>query len=533
MFKRYPTGILAAILLFILVVPVYPTTWSVTVVRVTTQTGYDGYPEVIQMQDAKIWIVYSRSVFGALTLFYRNSSDLGATWSDELNLTNILAPGNNQNPTVMQAQNGTIWMAWTSDRPPSSIPQPPSPDFYMNATPSSLALRPGDSDNSTISVTGINNFTDTIGLSSSSLPNVTSGLDPTLVLVPTNGTATSNLTISVDPAASLGIYTLTVTGYSPATKLFRTVDVELEITNSVESMSNAFSLSQSLYSSPDQIQDYEIFFKTSHDNGATWSGDIQLTDDAADDMRPSIVQLSNGTIMLVWQSNRWGNHDIFYMTTLDGATWSEAHQLTTDPERDTAPHVIQTDNGEVWVVWASRRTGDYEIYCKKYNGLQWSSDTRLTFSSSTTDVEPSLFQNIDDTIWIFWSSSTETGDADIFHMVSSDNGDSWSASVQFTPDNYDDTWPAITQTRDTKVWVVWSSNRADQPDGNWDIYYRTSLAGDVNGDNAIDVFDLSAVGMAYGTFEGLPGYNRDADITKDGIVDMRDLAIVTLYFGET
>jgi len=591
--QKHLITIVGTLLLLTIIIPCEATTWSVNIIRFTDQMGYDGFPAVTQMSDGKIWLVWSKAIMGNLTLFYKNSSDLGATWSSESNLTEVLTPGNNQNPTIIQAQNGTIWIAWASDRPPT--PQPPSPDFYMNATPTSLTILPGSNDNSTISVTGINNFTDTVTISASSLPNVTTILDPTQVFIPTNGTATSNLTVSVSPEAALGNYTLTVTGYSPAEKIFRTVDVALEITDSIAVSSSNPSHTQSLSSTPKQIQDYEIYFKTSHDNGATWSDNIQLTDDSADDLWPSIVQLSNGTIMLVWQSNIMGNHDIFYMTTPNGTVWSNAKQLTTDPERDTGAHVTQTSNGDIWVVWASRRTGEYEIYSKIYacipgdaNGdgyvgsadfsilagaygtsvgdpayderadfnhddyigsadfsmlagnygtmqasMQWSNDNRLTFSSTTSDMVPSILQDIEDTIWIFWTSSPTTGDTDIYYMASFDNGNNWSASTLFTADDNEDMWPAIFQTRDTKIWVVWTSNRGDQPEGNWDVYFKTSLAGDVNDDGSVDVFDLSIVEMAYGTFDGMPGYNPDADINKDGLVDMRDLAIVTLYFGET
>jgi hypothetical protein len=236
--------------------------------------------------------------------------------------------------------------------------------------------------------------------------------------------------------------------------------------------------------------------------------------------------------MLVWQHDVGGSTDIFYMTTSDGVSWSEAVQLTTDPGLDKGPHLAQTQDGVIWVVWASKRTGDYEIFCKTYDGSSWTSATRLTYRTDS-DVAPSILQTVDEIIWIFWSSSPDTGDNDIYYMSSADNGASWSESVQYTTDGNEDIWPAVTQTRDMKLWVVWTSNRADQPMGNWDIYYRTSLSGDVNSDNTVDVFDLSAVGMAYGKREGMAGYDPDADITKDGIVDSRDVAIVTRYYGET
>jgi ABC-type transport system substrate-binding protein len=56
--------------------------------------------------------------------------------------------------------------------------------------------------------------------------------------------------------------------------------------------------------------------------------------------------------------------------------------------------------------------------------------------------------------------------------------------------------------------------------------------GDVNRDGYIDVFDLSALGVAYGKRIGWPGYNPDADLNSDGICDGRDLALITWHWGE-
>jgi hypothetical protein len=56
---------------------------------------------------------------------------------------------------------------------------------------------------------------------------------------------------------------------------------------------------------------------------------------------------------------------------------------------------------------------------------------------------------------------------------------------------------------------------------------------DVNGDEIVNVMDVTIVSLSYGTFEGEPNYNPEADITKDGIVDMGDLVVVARHLGET
>jgi len=65
------------------------------------------------------------------------------------------------------------------------------------------------------------------------------------------------------------------------------------------------------------------------------------------------------------------------------------------------------------------------------------------------------------------------------------------------------------------------------------MHVQVTIAGDVNGDRVVDVFDLSMVGQSYGLFSWMAGYNPSADITEDGLVDARDLAIVTVHYGET
>jgi len=59
------------------------------------------------------------------------------------------------------------------------------------------------------------------------------------------------------------------------------------------------------------------------------------------------------------------------------------------------------------------------------------------------------------------------------------------------------------------------------------------ITGDVNGDGQVDVADLTIVSIAFGNFEGEPDYNPIADLNHDGVVDMRDLAKVARHLGET
>jgi parallel beta-helix repeat protein len=62
---------------------------------------------------------------------------------------------------------------------------------------------------------------------------------------------------------------------------------------------------------------------------------------------------------------------------------------------------------------------------------------------------------------------------------------------------------------------------------------KIKIEGDINGDGIVDIADLTIVAVAYGLFEGEPGYDPEADLNKDGIIDIADISIVTMYYGNT
>ena len=529
----------ASVLLFVIMITsiqhAFAITWSTHMKRLTTYTYFDGFPSATQTRDGRIWIVWSRYILGNQTLFYATSSDLGTTWSDEANITGYDL-GHNEKPSIVQLMNGTIMVVWQSNRPPPSIP--PKPDFSLDASPENLTIPRGESYNSTIIVTSLHNFSEPVDLFVVDKPaNVAATLDPITVTPPPNETANSTLAVSVNSAATPGNYTVTVLGKSG--KIRHMVGIGLEVTEIGATVLECASSSPCLFFETEETSatecDYELFYKVSNDNGETWSKDIQITNNTDSDTTASVVQLMNGTIMVVWQSDRSGDLDIYCKTTLDGTSWSTETPIVTHLELDKSPSIIQAKDQRIWVAWHSDRSGDNEIFYKTYDGFEWSDDVRLIYSTNC-DICPSILQTIDETVWIFWASSEPKPNAtdDIYYVCSSNNGVTWSDRTQFTTNAYEDTLPSTIQTRDTKIWVVWTSNRAGQPNGgNWDIYYRTSLAGDINEDGIVDIGDLSIVGMAYGTFEGELDYNPDADINKDGIVDMGDITIVSIYYGET
>ena len=109
-------------------------------------------------------------------------------------------------------------------------PMPPTPEFTIAASPNCLTIQQGDSDESTIIVASLKGFSQAVVLTvtSESILGVSLTLDPSEVTPPANGFATSTLTVIVADTATLGDYTITVTGTSGT--LVYSVNIMLKVT---------------------------------------------------------------------------------------------------------------------------------------------------------------------------------------------------------------------------------------------------------------------------------------------------------------
>jgi hypothetical protein len=436
----------------------------------------DYAPSITQTSDHKVWVTWQKDMSSTNTIFYTVSSDYGFTWAPEKNITTFPSYDESVDPTIIQLSNGTIWIVYAAKKV-----APPQPGFEISADPSSVTISAGTSGNSTITVLSFVGFSSAVDLSYSfrAFPpqNITASFNPDPVTPPPNGEVNSTMTIYVGPTVAANTYTITVKGDSINPAYNDTVAVSVTVPSHLSaggSSGTEFILPSD--SEPQSLDNYEIYYKASHDGGETWSSERSLTENTADDMTPAVLQAVNGTLWLVWTSMRTGNTEIFYKVSSDlGVTWSNDTQLTVDSHPDERPSIVQMQDGRIWVAWHSNRFDDNnEIMYKIYNGASWSADYRLTTLTTKDDTSPSLLQTADGVIWVFWAQydTTVYDTADIYYVQSSNNGGSWSSPpTRLTTHAAEDLWPNAVQSDDSRVWVAWTSNRT----GNWDIYYRNSL----------------------------------------------------------
>ncbi len=230
----------------------------------------------------------------------------------------------------------------------------------------------------------------------------------------------------------------------------------------------------------------EIYFKNLLTSGI-WTTKRQVTGpDNSIDTQPFVTPLANGTIMILWSSNRTGNRELFYRLYQSVSPVSGPLQLTNHPLADRAPSAVQDRKGRIWVAWEKSNTSatpieTIDIYYKYFDGVAWSADFKLPVAMSTVYSEraPTIAQTKDGRIWIVWASDEGGGRSLELYASTTDGmldklpltGVPWSARQQLTSDTKEDDNPTLIQARDGTLWVFWQ--RDSSTDG--DVLFMNSL----------------------------------------------------------
>jgi len=211
----------------------------------------------------------------------------------------------------------------------------------------------------------------------------------------------------------------------------------------------------------------DIFYITSDDGGLSWSAPQQLTDYPYDDVTPSLIEVS-GEVWIVFRSYGLSyNADIWYVKTNDGgATWSTPIQLTSYSGREFTPSAMVDSTGKIWVAWCRELvSGNENIYYKTSidKGASWSPDQELT-THPNDEGHPSIIEDVSGTIFVFYALDEGTV-VNIYYRTTADSGNTWSAPDLLTINTCNDGVPYAALIKN-QVWVIWQSDRS----GNSDIW---------------------------------------------------------------
>ena len=168
--------------------------------------------------------------------------------------------------------------------------------------------------------------------------------------------------------------------------------------------------------------------------GAAWSDSVtRVTTDSADnDCASLFYEVDQG--MLVWQSLRNGNLDIYFSRYVTGS-WSVPQPVAVTSEDDRYPHVTHTSDHRYYVVWEQRG----RIVFSEYSGTAWSTPAFITPPGDTLNHLPQAgvinFPTLCQPL-VIWERRKEA-DTTCAIMYADRNGTVWTSpdTLVYTGDN--------------------------------------------------------------------------------------------------
>jgi predicted neuraminidase len=214
---------------------------------------------------------------------------------------------------------------------------------------------------------------------------------------------------------------------------------------------------------------YEIYYRKSTDEGATWGGRQRLTWSGYDSSMPALVAAASGRIHVAWFSGTITNYEIYYKRSTDGgATWGTSERLTWSEGLSILPAMAVDSSSNLYLVWCDNMSGTAEIFGKKSTdgGATWTDIKRLTWTPGSSEW-PLVACHPSGNLYVFWTDLTP-GNREIYYKMSTNAGDTWTTSQRLTWTSGDSLRPAVTVDASGNFHLVWE----DSTPGNLEIYYK-------------------------------------------------------------
>ena len=187
----------------------------------------------------------------------------------------------------------------------------------------------------------------------------------------------------------------------------------------------------------------------------TFSGPQEVDLIPGQDDTPSTLQAVNGTMWIVWQ--HWLDQG-YFITYGSKNGWSSPQLLPTGVNLTITPTIGQLANTTIILVWSSNQTGFWNLYYKLYSGLVWSSSVRLTSGTLFNDFSPRVTVARNSTLWVFWERHPTTSNSTLVYYKTL-KGNTWSTDTQLSPtpppNGIGDYTPGPITTVDGRIWVTW------------------------------------------------------------------------------
>lgn len=471
--------------------------------RLTTDTHQDFSPAMTQTSDGRLWVVWHSPRIGYTNneLYYKTYK--GITWSPDTRLTFTSDYIHDVNPAIITTKQGKMWLVWSSNRTGSyNLWHKTSTNNGEFWSPETQLTNPP--------------------IGEDKRPAIMEAADNRIWIVWQSGrTGNDNLFYKTYDGISWSSETqLTFDAYPNPNRgpaIMQSRDGKIWVFwGAVRATHPA---------------NFEIYYKTSIDNGASWSAETRLTVNNAWDLLPTAMQTRDGKIWVIWEADRSGQDDDLFYMTYDGTTWSNDAKLTGDPTfDDILPNIFQAENKTIWVTFSSSRMDDMDIWYKTAKSLVDAAVVGVTTSSAYayrgygTRVYVTL-RNFGTSTLTFPVNAYYNGNV-IGTQTVTNLGPDQVTTLTFT-------WSAtsVPLSNCTISAATGSISGEEDPNDNslTNGIVEVRIPGDVTGDKAVNVFDAILIS----TYFGKPIEFPEGDINDDGKIDIYDTIILSTHYGQT
>lgn len=322
-------------------------TWTEPNIRVCNDTtnASQGKPTIAVDSSDNIYVAWEDERNGDLDIYFANSTDGGATWTDpDVRVSTDTTNATQKAPTIAAGSTGTVYLAWQDFRHPTHW------DIYFaNSTDGGSTWT---NPNVRVNEAGIaNRFEPAIAVDSTTgtvyvaWQDYRSGDWDIYIANSTDGGDTwtdPNVRVSSDTTNATQIYPTIAVG-SAGTVYLAWQD--------------------------ERSGNTDIYFAKSIDGGEIWTHPnvkVKTKNDEVNQYYPALGVDSFGTVYVVWQDIRGSTHyDVFFTNSTDGGdSWPDSDVRVNDDfdAQQRYPALVVGSTGAVYVVWEDDRDGDYDVY---------------------------------------------------------------------------------------------------------------------------------------------------------------------------
>ena len=239
---------------------------------------------------------------------------------------------------------------------------------------------------------------------------------------------------------------------------------------------------------PNPLQ-YSIVSESRDNNSVpvVFENATNLTNNPMDSVYGQVAAWNNNVYML-WQDSMppgYTNYDIFIKSSNDnGTTFGSPVNLSNNSGFSEHPQIAAYDNN-VYAIWADDTSGNREVFFTRSEDNSTSFDKIKNLSNNTSDSFNQEIAVFGDNVYVVWLDQDEADNTNILLKASFDGGTTFGRTVHISSNANQETFPKIAAYEDS-VYIAWNmaGDNVDERD-NEGLFFVRSLDGGNTFDNII------------------------------------------------